>query len=167
MPCLSLWPLDAIPGQSIMIRRTLSTVVFCSVLQAAAPVTAAEAGVVKTVQGQVRIERAGAVSEAKVGDTLNSGDRVRVRGDGSVGISLKDETLLSLGPNSNFVMGSFNYDPTTRNGQVESSLLKGTLRYVTGFIGRANSEAVKVSTPTATIGIRGTDFIVEVPDGEQ
>lgn len=150
-----------------MTHRMFLALAACGFFFAVAPAVAAEAGVVKTVQGQVQIERAGAVSEAKVGDTLNSGDRVRVRGDGSVGISLKDETLLSLGPNSNFVMGTFNYDPTTRNGQVETSLLKGTLRYVTGFIGRANPEAVKVSTPTATIGIRGTDFIVEVPDGEQ
>jgi len=150
-----------------MCHRTLSAFAASVFLLVGAPAWAAEAGVVKTVQGQVQIERAGSVSEAKVGDTLNSGDRVRVRGDGSVGISLKDETLLSLGPNSNFVMGSFNYDPTTRKGQVETSLLKGTLRYVTGFIGRTNPEAVKVITPTATIGIRGTDFIVEVPDGEQ
>lgn len=132
-----------------------------------APLSAAEAGVVKNVQGQVQIERAGTLSEAKVGDVVFEGDTVRVRGEGSAGISLKDETLLSLGPNSQLRVTLFNYDPTTRSGQVETSILKGTLRFVTGFIGRAKPEAVKVSTPTATIGIRGTDFIVEVPDGDK
>ena len=126
--------------------------------------TTPDAGTVKTLRGDVRIERAGAPVTAEVGTPVFKGDRVSVRGDGSVGISMRDETLLSLGPNSTLVIDAFAYNPTTREGQVETSILKGTLRFVSGLIGRLNPAAVKVTTPTATVGIRGTDFIVEVPD---
>ncbi len=125
---------------------------------------AADAGIVKTVRGQVTLERAAQRHEIKVGDAVREKDRVTVLGDGSIGISMHDETLLSLGPNSTMVIGTFAYNPVTREGQVETSILKGTLRYVTGLIGRANPAAIKVLTPTSTMGIRGTEFIVDVPE---
>jgi hypothetical protein len=125
---------------------------------------AGDAGTIKTVRGKVTLERQGKSADTQVGDAVYAGDRVRVIGDGSVGISMRDETLLSAGPNSTLVIDNYAYNPTTREGQVETSILKGTLRFVTGLIGRANPSAIKVSTPTATVGIRGTDFIVEVPD---
>jgi hypothetical protein len=148
-----------------MIRHLLAA---CGCLLALpALALAPDAGTIKTLRGEVRIERAGAPVAAQVGDPVFKGDRVSVRGDGSIGISMRDETLLSLGPNSTLVIDGFAYNPTTREGQVETSILKGTLRFVTGLIGRLNPAAVKVTTPTATVGIRGTDFIVEVPDENQ
>jgi hypothetical protein len=127
-------------------------------------VQAQEAGYVKTLQGQFQIERAGNRLDGRLGDMVESGDRIRVMPQSSVGISMKDETLVSLGPNSTFVIDQYAYDPTTREGRVETSILRGTLRYVTGLIGRANPKAITVNTPVSTLGIRGTDFIVEVPD---
>ena len=62
------------------------------------PVFAYEAGVIKTVHGQVIIERGTTQLEAKVGDPVQENDRVRVQMGSSVGISMIDETLLSLGP---------------------------------------------------------------------
>lgn len=136
----------------------------CAACWAAAfPSMAADAGIVKTVRGQVSLERAAHRHEVKVGDAVQENDRVIVSGDGSVGISMHDETLLSLGPNSKMVIGTFAYNPVTREGQVETSILSGTLRYVTGLIGRTNPAAIKVFTPTSTMGIRGTEFIVDVP----
>ncbi len=133
-----------------------------------APATlAADAGIVKTLHGRVEIARGAATVEPRIGDPVFEGDRVQVKGDGSIGISLRDETLLSLGPNSIMLIDTYAYNPTTRDGQVETSILRGTLRYVTGLIGRLNPRAIKVSTPTATVGIRGTDFIVEVPADEK
>lgn len=128
---------------------------------------AADAGLVKTMKGQVTIERAGSAVVAQVGGSVFEGDRIRVHGDGSIGISLRDETLLSLGPNSTMLVDRFAYNPITRDGQVETSILRGTLRYVTGLVGRLNPGAIKVMTPTATVGIRGTDFIVDVPADEK
>jgi hypothetical protein len=145
-----------------MIRRLLVPLLFfCPLLSLAAT---DDAGTIKTVRGDVRIERAGSGIEARVGEPVFAGDRVRVTGEGAIGISMRDETLLSLGPNSTMVVNGFAYNPTTREGAVETSILRGTMRYITGLIGRRNPEAIKVNTPTATIGIRGTDFIVEVSD---
>ncbi len=123
-----------------------------------------DAGIVKTLQAPVQIIRSGNPLLVAVGDPVQAGDRVVVGRGGSVGISMRDETLISLGPNSVFDIRAFAYNPTTREGEVDTSIVRGSLRYVTGLIGKLNPRAVKVSTPTATIGIRGTEFIVEVPD---
>jgi hypothetical protein len=64
------------------------------------------------------------------------------------------------------VINRYSFNPITREGWVETSILKGTCRFVTGFIGWLNPEAIKVTTPTAVIGVRGTDFIVEVHDAK-
>ena len=144
--------------------RVIFIIACAAMLGLANPVFAYDAGIIKTVRGQVWIDRGGSNLEAKVGDPVQEKDRVSVQGDGSVGISMNDETLLSMGPNSAMVFDRYAFNPVTREGQVETSVLKGTLRYVTGLVGRLNPGAIKVKTPTAVIGLRGTEFIVEVPD---
>ena len=140
-------------------------IIFCAaILVFVKPVFANEAGIIKTLRGQVMIERGTSHLEAKAGDTVQENDRVSVQMGSSVGISLSDETLLSLGPNSTMVIDRYSFNPVTRKGQVETSILKGTCRFVTGLIGWLNPGAIKVTTPTAVIGVRGTDFIVEVHD---
>lgn len=129
------------------------------------PAFAVEAGFIKKLTGNVQIDRASKVIEAKIGDVVFGGDRIRVQEESSVGLSFKDETLVSLGPKSTFVIDDYRFDPTSRQGNVITSILKGTMRYVTGLIGKANPKAITVHTPTTTCGIRGTDFIVEVADG--
>lgn len=131
---------------------------------AAVDAWSADSGMVKNIQGEVRVERGGASSPLRVGDALHELDRVVVGAKGSAGITLKDETLISLGPNAALVIDRFAFDSKTNQGYVETSILRGTMRYVTGLIGRAHPKAIRVSSPTATIGIRGTEFIVEVAD---
>jgi hypothetical protein len=144
---------------------TILVLVSCvAILGFANTAFAYESGIVKTVRGQVRIERDGTNLEATVGSPVYERDRVIVRDASSVGISMSDETLLSIGRNSTIVIDKYAYDPVTREGQVATSILKGTLRYVTGLIGRAHPQSIKVTTSNATIGIRGTEFIVEVPN---
>jgi len=150
--------------QSDMVKQMVSAMLVCGICFLPLPLFAADAGIIKTVKGQVQIERADSSHAVKVGDFVRAGDRVNVKGEGSIGISLKDETLLSIGPNSTLVIDNFDYDPTTREGRVETSIVRGTLRFVTGLIGKLNPKGIKVMTPTATCGIRGTDFIVDVPD---
>lgn len=145
------------------VRRGL--LAFALIAVAPMAVAADEVGYVKTVKGQVKAERAGGSHPVNLGDALYEGDRLIVASQGSVGISFKDETLVSLGGGSEFLLNRYAYDPTTRGGQVEASILKGTMRFVTGLIGRTNPQAIQVNTPTATMGVRGTDFIVEVPSG--
>lgn len=153
-----------IEGKKIMKKKIILIISCAAILGFVNPVFASDSGIIKTVRGQVRIERGAASLEAKVGDPVQEKDRVIVQAGSSVGISMNDETLLSIGPNSSMVIDRYIFNPVTREGQVETSMLKGTLRFVTGLIGRLNPEAIKIQTPTATIGIRGTDFIVEVLD---
>ena len=145
-------------------KQTIVVILSCAALLGFAGLGFAnESGIVKTVRGQVLIERGSSKLEAKVGDPVQERDRLVVQSNGSVGISMSDETLLGIGPNSTMVIDRYSYDPVTREGKVETSILKGTLRYVTGLIGKANPQSIKVMTDNATIGIRGTEFIVEVP----
>ena len=164
---------ERVPKDNFRAKHTtaLSTVLFCALAYAcslglSAPLWAADSGTTKVVVGDVRIERAGVSSRLQVGDTLQEKDRIVVAAGGSAGITLRDDTRISMGPRSTLVINRFTFDPQTQEGSVDTSILAGTMRYVTGLVGRLRPDAVRVATSTATIGIRGTDFIVEVADGE-
>jgi hypothetical protein len=124
--------------------------------------TASQAGIVKVLQGDVRAERSGKSRPLSTGERLYAGDRVVTAAASSVGFTLRDDTLISLGSNSQFLLEQFAYNDKTDEGSIAVRLSKGTLRYVSGLIGKRSPESQLLSTPTATIGIRGTDFIVEV-----
>ena len=130
------------------------------------PVWAAESGTAKVVRGDVRIERAGLSVPLKVGDPVLEKDRIVVSAEGSAGVTLRDDTRISLGPRSTLVINGFSFDSKTQEGNVDTSILRGTMRYVTGLVGRLSPASVRVATATATVGIRGTDFIIEVAGGE-
>ncbi|MBK9626080.1 MAG: FecR domain-containing protein [Rhodocyclaceae bacterium] len=125
---------------------------------------AADAGIAKKILGDVRVVRAGTSTPLKVGDPLQELDRIIVAATGSAGLTLKDETLISLGPNSTFVIDSFAFDAKTNQGRADVSIVRGAMRYVTGLIAKLNPAAVSVSTTTVVMGVRGTEFIVETTD---
>ena len=58
-------------------------------------------------------------------------------------------------------LSTFDYNPTTHEGNLLVDVLRGTLRMTTGLIAKLKPGQVKVITPTSVIGVRGTDFIVE------
>lgn len=124
--------------------------------------TASQAGIIKVLQGDVRAERNGKSRPLVVGERLYAGDRVVTAAASEVGFTLRDDTRISLGPNSDFLLERYAYNDKTDEGGIAARLAKGTLRYVSGLIGKRAPESQSLSTPTATIGIRGTDFIVEV-----
>lgn len=132
--------------------------------QAARAQQPAQAGIVKVLQGDVKVQHQGQDSAASVGLRLYPGDRVVTGVDAAAGITLRDDTLMSLGPKSTFVLEDFAFNESAGDGKIAVRLAKGTLRYVSGLIGKHSPQSQQVSTPTATIGIRGTDFIVEVTD---
>lgn len=139
-----------------------------ALLTMASVVSAADvpAGLVKKVSGTVRIERGGTAVPVQVGTFVMNGDRIVTDADSSVGLTLQDDTLLSAGPSSVISLNHFAFNSTTNDGGMSLQILKGTLRAITGLIARNSPAAVEVKTPTTTIGIRGTDFIVEVPEND-
>lgn len=124
------------------------------------------AGVVKIVNGEVTIERSGAQQAAAPGVPVETGDRIVTGRDGSVGITLRDNTLLSAGPNSTLVLDKFMFNSTTHTGEIDASVKRGTLSVVSGKIAKQSPETVRFRMPNAILGVRGTAFVVDAGDGD-
>jgi hypothetical protein len=131
------------------------------------PVTAQEAGRIKVSSGTVLIERGGQKLPATVGAAVQAGDVISTGSNSSVGITFLDNSLLSAGPNSVLAIDRFAFDSTTHQGAFESSLQKGTLAVVSGKLAKASPDAMKVKTPAAVLGVRGTEFLVRTGDGSE
>ncbi len=118
-----------------------------------------QAGVSAAVRGQVALARA---SQSIVGKKVQSGDPIFLGDSISSGkasgmqVMLLDETVFTIGPNSEISIDEFVYDPVTSAGKITASVAKGAFRFITGKIARKRPEDMTVKLPTATIGIRGT-----------
>ncbi|MCU0923373.1 MAG: FecR domain-containing protein [Burkholderiaceae bacterium] len=117
---------------------------------------AAEIGQIKTRKGQVSVERKGQLLPAEVGMQLESADTLKTGSDGAVGITMRDNSLLSAGPNSILSLERFDFDATTSQAQLQ----RGTLAVVSGRIAKQSPQAMTVRTPSAQLGVRGTEFVV-------
>lgn len=138
------------------------------IFYAAGAVQAAEqAGMVKNSRGQVSIERAGQKMAAPAGTPVLEADKLFTGNDSAVGVALKDHTLLSAGPNSVLSIDRFAFDSTTHDGKMSVGIRQGTLSVATGKIAKKTPESVDFHTPTTVLGVRGTEFVVEVVGGDQ
>ncbi|MFM0200739.1 FecR domain-containing protein [Paraburkholderia fungorum] len=120
------------------------------------------AGVVKTLKGAVQIERAGGSSGAAIGSEVYGSDRIVTGPESSVGITLRDTTQLSAGANTILDLNKFAFNTTTHDGVLDATVKRGSLAVISGKLAKANPDAVRFSTPTTTLGVRGTEFIIEV-----
>lgn len=120
-------------------------------------------GTLKTVAGDVHLVRGNVVGSAASGDGVQESDRIVTGRDAHTTFILKDGTILSAGPDTTVELAKIQFDTTTQDGNLIVNLIKGTLRVVTGWLGKLHPEQVHVTTPTSVVGVRGTDFIVEVP----
>jgi hypothetical protein len=128
------------------------------------PAVANDVGVVKTSRGTAGIERGGQRLPAPVGAKVREGDVVVTGADGSLGITFSDNSLLSIGPESRLSIDRYAFDTTTHKGTFETSLTRGTLAGVSGKIAKQSPDAMKVKTPPALLGIRGTEFVIRTGD---
>lgn len=131
----------------------------------AAPVPDHAAGIIKTAKGSVTIERAGRKSAGAEGAAVMASDSIITGADGSAGITLRDETRMALGPNTTLAMEQFAFNTTTHEGRLDASVRRGTLAVVSGKIAKQSPTAVKFSTPSSVLGVRGTEFVIEVESG--
>lgn len=98
------------------------------------------------------------------GDELDNGDTVRTA-DGRAQLRFTDGAYVSLQPQSEFAIREYRFDGKTDGAERGLfGLARGAMRTVTGLIGRVNRERYRVTTPTATIGIRGTGGVIQVLD---
>lgn len=119
------------------------------------------AGVVRIAAGQATITREGLAFPAAVGTKLLVGDILATGPDGSLGFILRDNSTLSLGPESNLVIREFLFAPAQGKLGLLVRLSRGTMACISGLIGKLAPESVRFETPSATIGIRGTRFAVK------
>jgi len=131
------------------------------------PAMAADVGLVKVSKGSVQIERNGARIAAPVGAGIQTSDVILTGADGSAGITFTDNSLVSVGPNSVFAIDKYRFDSTTHAGEFEGNLRKGRLAAISGKMVKASPESMKIRTPSAIMGVRGTEFVVQVDEDKK
>jgi len=125
-----------------------------------------QAGVAAAVRGNVLLASAtdrpqGALSDVigrdiSSGDVIFLGDEIETGPESGLQIMLLDETIFTIGHSSAMTIDTFVYDPSTSAGEVTARILKGTFRFVSGQVAKAQPDRMSVKLPTGTIGIRGT-----------
>jgi len=140
-------------------------VVACACITAAAPAFAQQptpAGRIKVVSGDAVIVRGASTVPAQNGVAVYQSDSLRTGKDGRVGITLSDDTQVSIGPGSEVKLDSFVYDPGAGQLSLVLKFIRGTAAYVSGQIAKLAPDAVRLETPAAIVGVRGTTLGIEV-----
>jgi hypothetical protein len=148
-------------------RKWSLTVVACLTVVVAMIATlavGAEIGQIKTLTGEVFIIRQNEQRSAQAGDLLEQADIVVTGVESSVGITFIDDSRFSAGPNSRIALEQFRFDPTTYDGVFRTKMQRGTLVILSGHIANRTPDAMQVQTPTSTLGVRGTKFLVQVEE---
>jgi hypothetical protein len=145
--------------------KAVNKIILATVLALSAGSALAEyAGIVKTTKGAALVRRAGTEIALTPGVQVNPGDRIVTGSDGYVGITMRDDTLLTLGPGSALNLDSYGFDARTHDGNFLASLSKGVMSVVTGLIAKRSPESFVVRTRVSTISVHGTEFIVEADE---
>jgi hypothetical protein len=147
----------------------LSLAAFSLFLSTGRDVSSADASVpvaiVKKISGSATVVRQGQPIPATNGLKIWENDTLRTGHNGSIGIVFNDDTFLSLGPGSILVIDEFVFAPKQGKFSIVIRMVKGTAAYLSGLISKLSPDSAHFKTPTASIGIRGTKFVVKV-EGE-
>ena len=146
-------------------RNCVSLAAGVMVLGLAAPVVAEQAtpaGRVKTLSGEAFIVHAGQVVPATLGREVYESDRVRTGSNGRVGLTLRDDTRVAIGPKSEVAVDSFRYEPAEGSLGLALKFVEGVAVYVSGKIAKLAPDAVRLETPAAIVGVRGTTVGIDV-----
>lgn len=117
---------------------------------------------VKTTTGSVQIVRGGEIVPAYSGVLIFEKDKLKTGVNAGLGLIFEDGTMLTLGPESEFHVNEYVFKPLEKDISFLSYVKKGTVSYVSGAIGRIDPDAVKIKTPSAYLGLRGTKVLIKV-----
>ena len=136
--------------------------------QNAAPVNQAavkEVGQVATLQGSATVTRTNATAAValRVGDLVFTNDTLATAANSSLGMTFDDQTTFSLSPNTRIVVSEFVYQQGGGANAASFNVAVGTAAFVASLVARTGN--MKITTPVATLGIRGTTGVVDVPAG--
>ena len=129
----------------------------------AASNAAAEIARIKTSSGTAAVVRGSQKLKPAPGLQLEAHDTLVTGKDGRMAVTFIDNTRFAVGPNSSVSVSEFQYDRTQQKGAMVTQVDRGSLAVVSGKIAKSNRDAMKVRTPNTLLGVRGTKFIVEVP----
>ena len=159
--------LNPVRWKSAFIGSALSLTCFTLLFMLGSAPAAAQSGLIgfiKTVQAEANLVVDGKSLAAQPGMPLRTGFVVKTGADGSMGVTLQDNTVLSFGPNTEFVIDEYLYAPGKGDLKLWATFTKGTLQYVSGIIAKLKPDAVQMKTPAGIIGVRGTRFLARVDE---
>ncbi len=120
------------------------------------------AGLIKTMFGEVNVRRGQALIPAMPEMPVIDKDVVITSNNAFAGIMFTDDTVITIGPGTEFKIDTYIFAPSDEAYYFSFYLKKGSAIYNSGKIGKLSPQSVKLATPKATIGIRGTRFIIDV-----
>ena len=143
----------------------IAILIVCALLACATAASAQDErpiGLVKTASGEAVILRGGRSLAAQPGSTLMLGDLLSTGTSGTLGVILRDDTVLSLGPSSQTRIERFAFDPAQVNLGMVLRVTRGLIEYLSGKISKLAPGSVRIETPVATLGIRGTHLLARI-----
>jgi hypothetical protein len=123
---------------------------------------AASAGRIKAVTGAAFVMRGGTEIPAQAGQLLYEADSLKTGPDGRIGVTLKDDTRVSLGPSSEIRLDRFVFAPAEGNLGLVLKMVRGVAAYVSGRIAKLSPDSIRLETPAAIVGVRGTTVALSV-----
>ena len=122
-------------------------------------------GKVKGTRGFVSIQHNGKTKPAFPNDKIYLSDTIITSSNGAIGILLKDNTLISMGPISRLAMKDFKFSPAKNEYAMRLQMIRGTFVYQSGLLGKLAPHAVTLDTPVGRISmLKGTDFKARFSD---
>lgn len=149
---------------AVMIKQLLLPSLTSLLILVASPASSAiDAGEIGKIKGSGVLERDGSVIDGDTGVGVQSMDTA-VTARGSMQIDFIDDTRVDITEHSRLLIDEFVYDPAAGKASLGLKASMGTVRYASGQIAKNFRQNVKIRTPSATIGVRGTDFIMVVDE---
>jgi hypothetical protein len=148
--------------RKFVLAAALFTLASAQVAAASEPI-----GYVKTMSGSASVLREGSERGLAVGAPLYEDDTLKTGKESSLGVTMKDGTTLSAGPETQILLDKYAYAPQAHQLGFVARVSQGTLDFVSGMLGKLAPESVAIETPTGVIGMRGTHFVVRVAPGQK
>lgn len=118
------------------------------------------AGFIKVLAGGVTIDRDGQTLPIKLGDAVYQADTLKTGPDGRLGVTLRDETRVSLGPNTEITLATFAFSPGDGQFGLVMRVVTGIVAYLSGRLAVLAPGSIRIETPSSIIGVRGTHLLL-------
>lgn len=142
------------------IRNTLLAACLLCALSTGPGWAAEPIGFVKVATGTVTALRAGQRVPMVVGASIEEQDEFETGHDGALGVTFRDDTRISLGPDTRLNVKQFVFAPADDRYGFGLRLLIGTLEYISGLTGKLSPQSVSISTPNFIVAVRGTRLLI-------